>query len=124
MDRVQRYTVDKRSMTCTLLLYMFSMENNMSTVTTYTSARASLAALCDEVASTREPVIIRRRNAEDVALISADELESLLETAHLLRSPKNAQRLLDALSRAQRQELPPSSVEDLRRNLALGEKEK
>ena len=51
----------------------------MSLVTTYTSARASLAALCDEVASTREPVIIRRRNAEDVALISADELESLLE---------------------------------------------
>ena len=96
----------------------------MPTVTTYTSARATFAALCDEVASTREPVIIRRRNAEDVALISADELESLLETAHLLRSPKNAQRLLDALSRAQRQELPPSSVEDLRRDLGLGKKEK
>lgn len=93
----------------------------MSTVTTYSSARASFAALCDEVASTREPVIIRRRNAEDVALISADELESLLETAHLLRSSKNAQRLLDALSRAQRQELPPSSVEELRKDLGLGE---
>ena len=96
----------------------------MSIVTTYTNARASLAALCDEVASTREPVIIRRRNAEDVALISADELQSLLETAHLLRSPKNAQRLLDALSRAQRQELPPSSVEDLRKVLGLGEEKK
>lgn len=95
----------------------------MPTVTTYTSARATFAALCDEVASTREPVIIRRRNAEDVALISADELESLLETAHLLRSPKNAQRLLDALSRAQSRELSPSSVEDLRRELGLGEKE-
>ena len=93
----------------------------MSFVTTYTNARASLAALCDEVASTREPVIIRRRNAEDVALISADELNSLLETAHLLRSPKNAKRLLDALSRAERQELPPSSVEDLRRDLGLDE---
>ena len=62
----------------------------MPTVTSYSNARATLAALCDEVASTREPVIIRRRNAEDVALVAADELESLLETAHLLRSPKNA----------------------------------
>ena len=63
-------------------------ENQVTTVTTYTQARAELAALCDEVASTREPVIIRRRNAEDVALVSADELASLLEIAHLLRSPK------------------------------------
>ena len=93
----------------------------MPTVTTYTAARATLAALCDEVASTREPVIIRRRNAEDVALVSAAELESLLETAHLLRSPKNAQRLLAALARAQCSELPPSSVHDLRRELGLGQ---
>jgi len=93
----------------------------MPTVTTYTAARATLAALCDEVASTREPVIIRRRNAEDVALVSAAELESLLETAHLLRSPKNAQRLLAALARAQRSELPSSSVRDLRRELGLGQ---
>lgn len=95
----------------------------MPTVTTYTTARATLAALCDEVTSTREPVIIRRRNAEAVALISASELESLLETAHLLRSPKNAQRLLTALARAQRQEVPPSSLEDLRRELGLGQEE-
>jgi antitoxin YefM len=93
----------------------------MPTVTTYTAARATFAALCAEVASTREPVIIRRRNAEDVALISAAELESLLETAHLLRSPKNAQRLLAALARAQRNELTPSSVTELRKQLGLGE---
>ena len=91
----------------------------MTTVTTYTQARAALASLCDEVASTREPVIIRRRNAEDVALVSADELASLLETAHLLRSPKNAQRLLTAINRAQSRELSPSSVEELRRELGL-----
>ena len=95
----------------------------MTTITTYTQARAALASLCDEVASTREPVIIRRRNAEDVALVSADELASLLETAHLLRSPKNAQRLLAAINRAQSQELSPTSVEELRRELGLVEKE-
>jgi antitoxin YefM len=96
----------------------------MATVTTYTNARATLAALCDEVSSTREPVIIRRRGADDVALVSADELESLLETAHLLRSPKNAKRLLETLARAQSQELPPSTVEELRRELGLGQEEK
>lgn len=93
----------------------------MPTITTYTTARATLAALCDEVASTREPVIIRRRNAEDVALVSASELESLLETAHLLRSPKNAERLLSAISRAQRNALQPSSVGELREQLGVGE---
>lgn len=93
----------------------------MSTVTTYTHARATLAALCDEVAATREPVIIRRRDAEDVALVSAAELESLLETAHLLRSPKNADRLLTALERAKKGEGTPGTVEALRRSVGLGE---
>ena len=92
----------------------------MPTVTSYSNARATLAALCDEVASTREPVIIRRRNAEDVALVAADELESLLETAHLLRSPKNAERLLRALARARAQNIPPSSIDQLRTELGLG----
>ncbi|MEA1958708.1 MAG: type II toxin-antitoxin system prevent-host-death family antitoxin [Chloroflexota bacterium] len=91
----------------------------MTTVTTYTNARATFAKLCDEVASTREPVIIHRRGADDVALVSADELASLAETAHLLRSPKNAGRLLAALTRAQKQDLSPSSVEYLRKELKL-----
>ncbi len=67
--------------------------------TTYTKARANLASLCDDVAETREPLIIHRRSAPDVALVAADELESLIETAHLLRSPKNAKRLITALRR-------------------------
>ena len=96
----------------------------MATVTTYTNARATLAALCDQVSSSREPVIIRRRDASDVALVSADELESLMETAHLLRSPKNAARLLKALSRAQNQDLQPSSIEDLREELGLAKEAK
>jgi len=72
----------------------------MSTETTYTHARAHFAALCDEAISTREPIIIRRRGTEDVALVAAAELRGLMETAHLLRSPKNAERLLTALARA------------------------
>jgi antitoxin YefM len=95
----------------------------MPTVTTYTKARATLAALCDEVATKREPVIIRRRNAEDVALVSAEELESLMETAHLLRSPRNAQRLLAALTRALDGDSPSSSVGELRKELGLESQE-
>jgi antitoxin YefM len=89
------------------------------TTTTYSHARANFARLCNEAASTREPVIIRRRGAADVALVSADELQSLLETAHLLRSPKNAQRLLTSMRRARRGKLAASSPADLRRDTGL-----
>lgn len=86
----------------------------MITQTTYSQARAHLAALLDQVIADRDVVVIQRRGAEDVALIAADELESILETAHLLRSPKNAERLLTALRRAQQRTLEPSTVDDLR----------
>lgn len=95
----------------------------MSNVTTYTQARAKLASLCDEAASTREPIIIRRRNAEDVALISAAELESMKETAYLLQSPRNAERLLMALTRAHARTVEPMSIEELKRELALDPEE-
>jgi antitoxin YefM len=85
--------------------------------TTYTHARANFASLCDTAASTGEPVIIHRRGAEDVALVSAAELQSLQETAHLLRSPKNAARLQKALSRARQGGGTPSSVEALQREV-------
>ena len=91
----------------------------MSIETTYTNARANFAKLCDAAAEDREVIIIRRRDAEDVALIAADELSSLQETAHLLRSPANAARLLSALTRAQQRNLTPQSVESLRREIGL-----
>ena len=92
----------------------------MAKETTYTEARANLASLCDEVAASREALIIHRRGARDVALVAADELESLLETAHLLRSPKNARRLLTALHRARGRKLKPQSIDQLRREFRLG----
>jgi antitoxin YefM len=93
----------------------------MAIETTYTKARANLATLCNEVTTNQEVVIIHRRGAEDVALISATELSSLLETAHLLRSPKNAERLLTALTRAQQRTVAPQSVASLRREVGLGD---
>jgi antitoxin YefM len=87
--------------------------------TTYTQARANLAKLCDEATENREVVIISRRGAEDVALVAASELSGLSETAHLLRSPKNAERLLKALAQARRGEGKPMTVDELRRDLGL-----
>ena len=87
--------------------------------TTYSSLRENLASYLDQVTDDREVVIVRRRGARDVALISADELAGVLETAHLLGSPKNAQRLLKALRRSERGEGKAETVESLRRSVGL-----
>jgi antitoxin YefM len=88
---------------------------------TYTQARDTLARLLDKVTEDREIVIIRRRGGEDAALIAADELASLVESAYLLRSPANAQRLLEALGRALRNEGGVMTIDDLRNETGLGE---
>ena len=92
----------------------------MAIQTSYTEAQANLAALCDEVTDNREIVIIHRGGSDDVALIAADELAGLLETAHLLRCPVNAERLLQALGRVRQGGIAPQTVDDLRREVGLG----
>ena len=91
----------------------------MANRTTYTQARANLAKLCDRVAETQEPYIIERRNGANVALISEQELNSMLETAPLLRSPKNARLLATAIERALEDPPPAGDLDDLRRELGL-----
>lgn len=91
--------------------------------TTYTTARANLAKLCDEVTENHRVVIISRRGRHDVALISANELSGLLETVHLLRSPKNAERLLTALERAKSKKLRAKSITTLRKEVGFGKKD-
>lgn len=63
---------------------------------TYRQARARLGALIDRVIDSRDPIVIRGRGREPVALVAAEDLAGWLETAYLLRSPKNARRLLEA----------------------------
>jgi len=77
-------------------------------------AREKLESLLNEAAETREPIVIERPDGIDVALISAEELEALMETAHLVRSNQNAERLLKTLEGS-----AGSSVEDIRRALGL-----
>ena len=64
---------------------------------TYSQARQQLAALWDRIEQENEIAILTRQGHEDLALVEASELRSLQETAHLLRSPANAVRLLESL---------------------------
>ena len=89
--------------------------------TTYTNARANFAGLCDEVSENREIVVIRRRKGGNVAMIAADELQSLVATAHLMRSPKNAEQLLTSLERALKGGGKGSSLPALRAEVGLEE---
>ncbi len=93
----------------------------MAIQTTYTQARANLADLLDQVTLNQEVVIVNRRGKDDVAMVSAAELSSLVETAHLLRSPKNAQRLLSALQQARANKGARQSLERLRRDVGLSD---
>jgi antitoxin YefM len=91
----------------------------MTIQTTYTQARDGLAKLMDQATHNREVVIIQRRGEEDVALIAASELESLMESSYLMRSPVNADRLLTALGRALKGEGQALTTEDLSREVGL-----
>lgn len=64
----------------------------------YTSARSNLAKTMDQVCNDHAPIAITRKGQGTVVLISMDDFQALEETAYLLRSPKNARRLIDAVT--------------------------
>ncbi len=67
----------------------------------YSEARKNLASLMDSVCNDSDVVVITRRKARPVVLMSLDEYNSIQETAHLLRSPANAERLLESIAELQ-----------------------
>ncbi len=87
----------------------------------YFKARRNLAALMDEVVDDCEPVLIRRRGKEPVALVAADELASWMETAHVLRSPANARRLRESIAACERGEAEVIDVDELAKRLGIEE---
>ena len=91
----------------------------MTIETTYSQAREQLKSLMDRAVDDREVIVVRRRKGGDVAMIAADELESLVETAHLLQSSKNAERLLTALARARADSIEPTDVMDLQKRVGF-----
>ena len=96
---------------------MFNKEI-MSTIT-YSTARDHLAEVWDKTVSSREPVIVSRRGAESIVMLPLEEWEGLQETAHLLRSPANARRLLAALNRLDTGEGDILSMESLERHSGI-----
>ena len=69
---------------------------------TYAAARKNLASTINRVCEDNTPVIITRNRDQAVVMLSLSEYESLEETAHLLRSPANAKRLLDSIEAIKR----------------------
>lgn len=65
---------------------------------TYSEAREKLASTMDKVCDDHAPIIVTRKNSQSVVMISLDDYQALEETAYLLRSPKNARRLLESVA--------------------------
>jgi antitoxin YefM len=64
---------------------------------TYTEAREKLSDIIEKVCEDHDPMIITKRRDKAVVLMSLEDYESLEETAYLLRSPRNARRLLESI---------------------------
>lgn len=79
----------------------------------YSEARKNLASLMDSVCDDSDVVVITRRKARPVVLMSLDEYNSIQETAHLLRSPANAERLLESIAELQQGKAVPRALADI-----------
>lgn len=63
----------------------------------FSETRANLKAVMDRVVADKAPVAVVRQRGEGVVMVSASEWASIEETLHLLSSPRNAERLLEAI---------------------------
>ena len=64
----------------------------------YTAARSNLAKTMEKVCNDHAPIAITRKGEGAVVMISMEDYQALEETAYLLRSPKNARRLVEAVA--------------------------
>jgi antitoxin YefM len=69
-------------------------------VTTYSNFRQNLKSHLDNVVNDQIALYVTRANGEDVVVLSKSDYEGLQETNYLMSSPKNAERLLEALEQA------------------------
>jgi len=65
---------------------------------TISRLRDTLKHTCDQVCDEHRPVFVQRENGGDVVLLSAEAYNAMQETFHLMRSPANAQRILQSLA--------------------------
>jgi antitoxin YefM len=95
-----------------------------------TEVRKHFFELLEKVTSDRQLVVVKRKDKENVVLIAESDLSSLMETAYLLKSPQNAQRLLAAIERSKARDEQPTehktteqALEELKQELGLGKEE-
>ncbi|AUZ86166.1 type II toxin-antitoxin system Phd/YefM family antitoxin [Methylophaga nitratireducenticrescens] len=69
----------------------------MDTVT-YSAFRTKLAGAMDKVNEDHAPILVTRQNGKPAVLMSLDDFKSYEETAYLMASPKNANRLNRAIA--------------------------
>lgn len=79
-----------------VILYMYRFLNMESI--SYSAARSNLAKTMTRVCEDHAPIAITRKGEGAVVMISMEDYQALEETAYLLRSPKNAQRLVQAIA--------------------------
>ena len=65
---------------------------------TYTHARRQLAKTMEKVCEDHAPILITRQDQASVVILSLEDYEAFKETAYLLRSPRNATRLLHSIA--------------------------
>ena len=66
----------------------------------YSEFRQNLAGLMDEVVASRVPLLVTRQGHTSVVVMSEEEFSGWQETVHLLRSPRNAARLMESVAQA------------------------
>ena len=66
-------------------------------VLSYSDTRANLKDVMDRVVEDRTPVVVTRKRAEAVVMVSLADWNAMEETLHLMSSPANAQRLAAAI---------------------------
>ena len=76
----------------------------------YSEARKNLASLMESVYDDSDVVVITRRKAPPVVMMSLDEYNSIQETGYLLRSPANAERLLESIADMRKGNVAPHSL--------------
>lgn len=93
-------------------------------ITSPTEARKDFFKLLETIVESRQVYIVNRRDGENVALIAESDLTSLVETVYLLRSPKNASRLMEAIEESKTGKIKPQSIEELMQELGIEQEKK
>lgn len=64
----------------------------------YSNFRSQLASFIDRVNEDHQPFLVTRQNASPCVVMSLEDFQSYEETAYLMSSPKNAERLGQAIA--------------------------